>query len=143
MAAKKIEYKDEYSKQEGQSFPLYKDELKYDEATDSLVVVGKIDLQEQLNSYRETALDAMLERFNFLGANGGSISIDPDAVQEFYETPDLLDLANNRELIEKYKLELGLPWYYTDDEVISYIEALDANKNDAKDEEVKKDEASN
>ena len=144
MATKKVNYKDEYVYQEGQTFPLVEDELKYNAETDSLDVVGKIDLQEQLNSFRETALDAMLERFNFLGGNGGSISLDPDAVQDFYETPDLLDLAENREKIEQYKLELGLPWYYTDEEVIAYIEAMAQNKEkDVKTEEVKKDETSN
>ena len=42
MATKKVNYKDEYVYQEGQTFPLVEDELKYNAETDSLDVVGKI-----------------------------------------------------------------------------------------------------
>jgi len=137
---KKVVYKpDIYFEREGQVFPQYEDELKYDEKTDSLVKVGEIDIQERLNSYKETALDAMLDRFNFLGATADAISLDPDAVEDFYESPDLLDLAANKEYIEQMKLELGIPWQWTDEEVIAYIEAQKQNK-DVKEE--KKDATS-
>lgn len=127
---KKVVYKpDIYFEREAQVFPKYVDELKYDEKTDSLVKVGDIDIQEQLNSYKETALDAMLDRFNFLGASADAINLDPDAVEDFYETPDLLDLAANKEYIEQMKLELGIPWQWTDEEVIAYIEAHKENKD--------------
>lgn len=117
---RKVVYKkDIYEPRIGQVFELVVPELKYDDKTDTLVEVGKIDIQEQLNSFKETALDAMLDRFNFIGSNGQQIDLDPDAVHEFYQTPDLLDLAQVKEKVDDLKEEQGIPWYYDDEQSIA------------------------
>lgn len=96
----------ESKKRSQQSFSTIVDEFAYDDVNDSLVVVGKIDLQEKLQSFLSCALDKILDKFL------DESNIIEDNINIFDNTENISDLAQFGDVIEKaeyYRNLFNLP----------------------------------
>lgn len=135
MKYRKAEHKEHYT----QSFCAEVDDYLYDDENDCLVVVGKINLQEQLQSGLSTALDKILDRF-LNGAIDESNVIDSPNV--FDRTENITDLADLGEIIEKadyYRQLFNLPDEMSYDDVFVQAQAkLNSLKNSPDQEKIEK-----
>lgn len=125
----------------GQTFNHIVDEFAYDEESKRLIVVGKIDLQEKLDSSLITCLDNILQRFlnpeNPL-ISQNKIQVDPRIARRF----DLAEygeiLASADEMREKYNLNEDV--YNTPQKVFEYVINL-SNENVANFNKIKNRES--
>ncbi|QCS36650.1 hypothetical protein [Capybara microvirus Cap3_SP_562] len=93
------------------------DEYQLDEKTDQLVVVGKKNIQELIQSYESCALDRILEKFLITGDaslinNSGYNNQDAGFIYDATQDADLLAYAKFLDdinaLKEKYNLDPAL-----------------------------------
>ena len=138
-------------------FSEYEDELEYDEENDTLVVVGRINCQERIQSSADCALNKILDKYlpeqivqSLKDKN--PIGVDNEHVFERAPAPDLADLGAEyerlEELKEKYNLDPALDY----DKVLPELrkrkvnldnfihEAEEASKKSVNVKESKKDE---
>lgn len=100
----------EKQKNSGTSFSNVKKEVIYDEDTNSLIETGDvIDLQEQLNSFKESSLDCILERFMPVSRDElNKCSSDEILVSMQESKKDLLELGDMLEQVEDFRDQFGL-----------------------------------
>lgn len=124
---KKICYRIDYydsKKDYSQKFTYEENEYKLDPEIHKLVVVGKKDLQEQLNSYLDQTFIAMLQRF-----------LQPSLPVNFCDTRrthvDLIKLGEAIETANIYREKYGLTdvKYENPQEVFKYLNEMSKNVN--------------
>lgn len=106
-----------------QKFDAVVDEFCYDEKTNTLIIVGKIDLQEQLQSGLSYALDKILDRFLDSSVSSDNV-VDSDNI--FDTTENFKDLTELGQVIERanyYRELFGLSDELSYDEVFSQAQA--------------------
>lgn len=110
----------------GSVFSEEEDELALDEEKDQIVVVGKVNIQEAIQSHEDCALDKILDKYlNEDGEfTGNRPEILPDnGVLHEHKNPDLADLGEEYERVEILKEQ------YNIDPALSYEQTLQALKN--------------
>lgn len=93
-----------------QKFNNIEYQYKYDKDKDCLIKLDSVvDLQELVNSYRETALDKILEKF--IGDNEFSKYniISSNEVNDYVYKPDLTELGELNEIFEEIRVKVGKP----------------------------------
>lgn len=96
---KKITYRTcEYVNDYKQSFDYEEPEYKYNVISEELEIVGKIDTFEQIQSYKDCALDNILDRFM-----GDDIEKDVD-LSDFFNKSNLYekDTRTDLEILQSY-----------------------------------------
>lgn len=120
-----------------------KKKKQYKLVDNKLVVIGEIDIQEQINSNRDCALDVILDKFLHTGIIEGSyssglslddfdVNADPDEADyhdELYNAAIAVDQIN--QLRKKY----GLPDSYNEKQVVAHV--INLHNNVSKDIERK------
>ena len=91
-----------------QTFKNIEYQYKYDKNLDKLIKLeGEVDLQELVNSYRETALDKILEKF----LNNDDLSnynvISSNEINDYIYKPDLVELGEVNEIFEEIRNRTG------------------------------------
>lgn len=91
-----------------QTFKNIEYQYKYDKNLDKLIKLeGEVDLQELVNSYRETALDKILEKF----LNNDDLSnynvISSNEINDYIYKPDLVELGEVNEIFEEIRNRIG------------------------------------
>lgn len=122
---KEIQYrKNEFYERsfKGQEFSEFEDELQLDEEKDEIVVVGKINIQERIQSSEDCALDKILDKYLDVLPDV-KVEVDNDTVYE-HSTPDLADLGAEYERVEQLKEKYNL------DPALSYEQTLQALKDE-------------
>lgn len=128
----KIKYRTgEYVSDYKQSFNYIVPEFAYNSKNNCLEKVGEIDLQEQLNSYKDICLNAILRRF-LEPTMEIKNTFDPRRTNiDLAEMGEVLEIANNYR--EKYNLNDSI--YENPVKVFEYIQSL--SKDNAKSLDIK------
>lgn len=113
------------------SFDEVVDEWKYSSELGYPVVVGKVNLQEQIQQYADCALDKVLKKFlteeeipQYLGELGRVaqyVDAPEGVVEEQPNYDDMLTLANLYEKAEVYRAQFGLPDSLTVSEIYKVV----------------------
>lgn len=120
MRYRTVHYQETEGKPEGTTFSQYRDDYFYDDSTGELVKKElPIDVQAQINSYKDVAISKVLERL-MPTADGES-----DEVDEYYATKSELDvLTDAYELAGDYIDRYGLDENSSFDEIVAYVSDL-------------------
>ena len=115
-----------FSRPPVKKFSEYEDEYKLCEDPDSkdydkLVKVGTINIQEEIQSYEDCALDKILDKY-LDQVDDFSVEVDKDVVYE-NTVPDLADLGAEYSRVDELKEKYGLDDSLGYDEVISVLKA--------------------
>ena len=120
MRYRTVHYQETEGKPEGTTFSQYRDDYFYDESTGELVKKDlPIDVQAQINSYKDVAISKVLERL-MPTADGESGEVD-----ECYATKSELDILTDAyELAGDYIDRYGLDENSSFDEIVAYVSDL-------------------
>lgn len=99
----------------GQTFSPIKKDYRLNKVSDCLEECGTIDIDELVQSQKDVALNAMLDRF-----------LQPCEENDVVSSIDILNddldlLCNHKALIERYKIDLGLSFDVSDSQVLNAI----------------------
>lgn len=109
-------------------YPTY----ELDKKINKLVETGTRDVQKEINSHRECALDLMLDKFldREKEFKQQYDVVDGDGVVEYKSsTLDLAELGDALELADIYREKYGLPLSSTPQEVFSYVKQKELEIN--------------
>lgn len=126
MKFRTANYQEKEGRPEGTTFSRYRDDYFYDESTGELVKKElPIDVQAQINSYKDVAISKVLERLL-------PQETAHDDVDEYYATKSELDILTDAyELADEYIDRYGLDENSSFDEVIAYVNSLAAKQREA------------
>ena len=126
---KKIKYRTNefFERPEYPIFSEEEDELQLDKENDCLVVIGKVNLQEKIQSHEDNALNKILDKYlddedvEMISKLKPLKEEDPNFIAENHR-PDLSDLGAEYERVEELKEKYGI------NPDLGYKEALAALK---------------
>ncbi len=127
MKYRTVHYQESEGKPEGTTFSQYRDDYFYDESTGELVKKElPIDVQAQINSYKDVAISKVLERL-MPEPDGES-----DEVDEYYATKSELDILTDAyELAGDYIERYGLDEDSSFDDIVAYVNELAKKQREA------------
>lgn len=114
-----------------QSFKSVVPTYQLDEKTHKLVETGFRDIQKEIDSYADCALNKMLDKFlNVEDKISEQFNVvDTDEVVETANNFDLADLGEALEVAEIYREKYGLPLSSTPHEIFAYIKQKEKDVN--------------
>lgn len=126
MKFRTANYQEKEGRPEGTTFSQYRDDYFYDESTGELVRKElPIDVQAQINSYKDVAISKVLERLI-------PQETAHDEVDEYYATKSELDILTDAyELADEYIDRYGLDEDSSFDDVIAYVNSLAVKQREA------------
>ena len=127
MKYRTVHYQETEGKPEGTEFSQFRKDYFFDDATGELVEKElPVDVQAQINSYKDVAISAVLDRLMPKSEYGS------DEVDEYYATKSELDILTDAyELAGDYIDRYGLDEDSSFDDIVAYVNDLAKKQREA------------